>query len=90
MTLALIKSGNDFCTLVNLKGSNLFNGDGDIYKVWIGEPEDKRCELCRHPQGSNVKLDPKEIAWEGAYWIHFRHNKNHWQAVVKMVKWWKF
>jgi hypothetical protein len=47
VTLALIRSGNDFCTLLNLKEFNLVNRD--LYKVMIREPEGRRqWGICRH------------------------------------------
>jgi hypothetical protein len=36
--------------------------------------------------GNDMKLDPKTIMREGACWIHLSFDRNHWQAVVKMVE----
>jgi len=59
----------------------------DLYKVLIRKPKGKRqCGIGSCRWGSNRKLDLKEIPWEGSYLIHLPFNKDHRQAVVKMVK----
>jgi len=52
----------------------------------VTKPKGKRpCGIGRCRWESKNKLNLKEIAWEGAYLIHFLFN-GHGQAVVKMVK----
>jgi hypothetical protein len=32
-----------------------------------------------------LKLDLREIGWEGVVWIHLAHDKDQWQALVNMM-----
>jgi hypothetical protein len=32
-----------------------------------------------------LKMDCKEIDWEGVDWIHMTHDRDHWQALVNTV-----
>lgn len=33
----------------------------------------------------DIKIDPKEIIWQGVDWLHEDHNKYQWRAVVNAV-----
>jgi hypothetical protein len=33
----------------------------------------------------NIRMDVREIAWEGVDWMHLAHCKNQWRALVNMV-----
>jgi hypothetical protein len=37
----------------------------------------------RHRWEDNIRMDHREIGWEGVTWVHLA--KDQWQALVKMV-----
>jgi hypothetical protein len=52
----------------------------------VGNPEGKR------PLGRpirrwmvNIKLDLRELGWDGIYWIELRQNRDEWRAAVNTV-----
>jgi hypothetical protein len=56
------------------------------YKTSVGESEGKRPHgILRCRWEDNIKMDLREIGWEGVGWIHLAQDRDKWQAVVKMV-----
>jgi hypothetical protein len=56
------------------------------YKILVGEPEGKRpLRRPRHRWEGNIRMDLREIGWEGADWIHLAQDKDQWGAVVNMI-----
>jgi hypothetical protein len=58
----------------------------NTYKLLVGKPEGKR------PQGrprrrwvNNIKMDVREIGWDGGDWIELAQDRNRWSAVVNRV-----
>jgi hypothetical protein len=52
----------------------------------VGKPESKRpFGRHRHRWKGNVRLDLREIGWEGMDWIHLAQDRDQWRAVVNMV-----
>jgi hypothetical protein len=46
-------------------------------KILVGKPEGKR--LLGRPRRrweDNIKMNLKEIGWEGAYWIHLAQDRD--------------
>jgi len=46
--------------------------------------------LVRKPEGKrhkedNIKMDLREIGWEGMEWMHLAHNRDQWWALVNIV-----
>jgi hypothetical protein len=39
----------------------------------------------RHRCEDNIKIDLKEIRWEGIDWIHLAQDRNLWWALVNMT-----
>jgi len=39
----------------------------------------------RHEWEHNIRMDLREIRWEGVGWIHLAQNRDQWCAVVSMV-----
>jgi hypothetical protein len=39
----------------------------------------------RHRREYNIKIDLKEIVWEGLDWIAVAQDRNNWWAVVNLV-----
>jgi hypothetical protein len=33
----------------------------------------------------NIKMDLREIGWDGMDWIHLAQNRNQWRALVNTV-----
>jgi hypothetical protein len=52
----------------------------------VGKPEWKR-SLGRYRRRweNNIRLDPKEISWEGLDWNRLAQDRDQWQAVVNMI-----
>jgi hypothetical protein len=55
-------------------------------KVLVGEPEGKR-PLKRpwHRWEDGIKMDLREIGWEGVEWIHLAQDRDRFGAAVYMV-----
>jgi hypothetical protein len=54
--------------------------------ILIGKPEGKR-PLRRHRRRweYNVRMDLREIEWQGVDRIHLAQVRDQWRAVVKMI-----
>jgi hypothetical protein len=52
----------------------------------VGKPEGKR-RLGRTIHGlmDNIKMDLREIGWDGLDWIYLAQDRNQWRAFVKIV-----
>jgi hypothetical protein len=50
----------------------------------VGKPEGKR-PLGRPVRRweDNIRMDLREVCWEGVHWIGLGQNRDHWRAVVK-------
>jgi len=56
------------------------------YKVSVGIPEQKRpLGRTRHRWEDSIKMDLKEIRWEGKNWIELAQDRNKGQALANMV-----
>jgi hypothetical protein len=52
----------------------------------IGRPEWKRpLERPRRRWEDNIKMNVKEIGWEGVEWMHVAQDRDQWRAVVNTV-----
>jgi len=58
----------------------------NAYKNLVGEPEAKR-RLGRrsYRREDNIKIDLREIGWEGVEWIHLAQDKYQWLNVLNAV-----
>jgi hypothetical protein len=55
----------------------------ETYKVLVGKPEGKRpLERLRHRLVDRIRLDRREISWEGVEWVQ---DRGQWWTVVNMV-----
>jgi hypothetical protein len=52
----------------------------------VGKPEGKR-PLGRRTRRwvNDIKLDLREIGWDGGDWIELAQDRNQWKALVKTV-----
>jgi hypothetical protein len=46
---------------------------------------DKTTQKTRHGWEHNIRMDFREIGWEGVDWIHLAQDRDQWQAVVNMI-----
>jgi hypothetical protein len=57
------------------------------YRILVGKPEGKR-PLGRPRRRwwvDNIKMDLREIGWDGVDWIYMAQDRNQWRALVKTV-----
>jgi hypothetical protein len=53
----------------------------NAYKIWIGKSEGKRPlgrPRCRWED--SIRMDLREIGWEGVNWIHLAQDRDRWRA----------
>jgi hypothetical protein len=52
----------------------------------VGNPEGKRpLERPRLRGVDNIKMDLREIAWDGMDWIDLAQDRDQWRALVRAV-----
>jgi hypothetical protein len=65
-----------------LKGSEKRNA----YRILVGKPEGKRpLGRPRHRWMDHIKIDLREIGWDGMDWIDLAQDRDQWRALVNMV-----
>jgi hypothetical protein len=77
--MVIVKDGMDGACSTHGEVSN-------AYKILVGKPERKRSlgrSRCRWED--NIRVDLKEIAWEGVDWIHLAQDRDRWWALVNTV-----
>jgi hypothetical protein len=58
----------------------------NAYRILVGDPEGKRpLGRPRRRWVDNIKIDLREIGWDGGDWIDLAQNRDHWRALVKAV-----
>jgi hypothetical protein len=58
----------------------------NAHRILVGKPEGKRPlgrPRCRWVD--NVKMDRREIGWDGVDWIDIAQDRDQWRALVNMV-----
>jgi hypothetical protein len=46
-------------------------------RVLVGKPEAERPQMrSRHRWEDNIKIDHREVVWEGVDWIHLAHDRD--------------
>jgi hypothetical protein len=58
---------------------------GKLQTVLVEKSEGKRPRGRPGHRWEDIKLDLKEIEWEGAYCIHPTQDRNQWQVLVNTV-----
>jgi hypothetical protein len=63
------------------------NGENmNAYRILVGKPEGKRpLRGSRRRWVNNIKMDLKEIGWDGMDWIDLAQDRGQWKALVSMV-----
>jgi hypothetical protein len=58
----------------------------NAYKILVGKPEGKRpLGRPRRWYVNNIKMDLREIGWDGMDWIDLVEDRNQWRALVNTV-----
>jgi hypothetical protein len=58
----------------------------DVYRILMAKPETKRpLGRQRRRWVDNIKMDPRDIGWNGIGWIHLLQDRDQWRALVNMV-----
>jgi hypothetical protein len=56
------------------------------YRILVGKPEGNRpLRIPRRRWVENIKMDLREIGWDGMDWIHLAEDRDQWRALVNMV-----
>jgi hypothetical protein len=59
---------------------------GNAYRIFVGKPEGKRpLGRPRRTWMDNIKMDLREIGWDGVDWIDMAQDRDHWRALVNTV-----
>jgi hypothetical protein len=53
----------------------------NAYRILVGKPEGRP----RRRWVDNIKMDLREIGWDGMDWIDLAQDRDHWRAVVNTV-----
>jgi hypothetical protein len=55
----------------------------NAYRILVGKPEGKRpLGRPRRRWVDNIKMDLREIGWDGLDWIDMAQNRNQWRVLV--------
>jgi hypothetical protein len=59
---------------------------GNAYRIWVGKPEGKRpLGRPRRRWVDSIKMDLREIGWDGMNWIDLALDGNQWRAFVNTL-----
>jgi hypothetical protein len=58
----------------------------NAYRILVGNPEGKRpLGRPRRRCVDNIKMDLREIGWDGVEWTDIAQDRDQWRALVKTV-----
>jgi hypothetical protein len=58
----------------------------NAYRILVGKPEGKRpLGRIRHRWVNNIKMDLREIGWDGTDWIDLAQDVDQWRTLVNTV-----
>jgi hypothetical protein len=58
----------------------------NTYRIFVGKPEGKRSlGRPRHRGEGNIRMDVREIGWEGVDWMHLAQDRDHWRPLVNTI-----
>jgi hypothetical protein len=56
------------------------------YRILVGKPEGNRpLGRPRRRWVDNIKMDLREIGWDGVVWIDMAKDRDQWKALMNMV-----
>jgi hypothetical protein len=62
------------------------NGEKNANRILVGNPEGKRpLGRPRRRWMDNIKVDLREIEWDGGDWIDLAQDRDQWRALVNTV-----
>jgi hypothetical protein len=57
----------------------------NAYRILVAKPEVKRpLGRLRCRWEDNIRMDVREVRWEGVYWIHLAQERDQWRDPVNM------
>jgi hypothetical protein len=57
-----------------------------IKYIMVGKPDGKKpLESLRYRWEDNIRMDLREIGWDGMDWIDLALNRDQWRGLVKTV-----
>jgi hypothetical protein len=58
----------------------------NVYRLLVGNPEGRRpLERSRRRWVDNIKMDLREIEWDGVGWTDRTQDRDQWKALVNIV-----
>jgi hypothetical protein len=58
----------------------------NAHKILVGKPKGKRpLGRPRRRWVNNIKIDLRQIRWDGVGWIHLPQDREQWRALVNTV-----
>jgi hypothetical protein len=61
-------------------------GEKNAYRILVGKPERiEPLERPRHRSVDNIKMDLREIGWDGVDWMDMAEDRDQWRALVNTV-----
>jgi hypothetical protein len=58
----------------------------NAYRILVGKPEGmKRLQRPRRRWVGNIKIDLREIRWDGMDWINLAQDRDQWRALVSTL-----
>jgi hypothetical protein len=58
----------------------------NAYRILVGKPEGKRpLGIPRSRWVDNIKMDLREMVWDGVDWIDMAQDREQWRALVNTV-----
>jgi hypothetical protein len=58
----------------------------NAYRILVEKPEGKRpLGRQRRRWADNIKIDVREIGWDGVHWIDLAQDRDQWRALVNTV-----
>jgi hypothetical protein len=62
------------------------NGEkSNAYRILVGKPEGKSHWEDQDVDVGNIKMDLREIGWDGVDWIYLDQDRDQWRALVNTV-----
>jgi hypothetical protein len=59
---------------------------GNAYRILVRKPEGKRpLGRYRRRWECNIRIDLRDIGWEGVDWIHLAQERGQWRALANTV-----
>jgi hypothetical protein len=58
----------------------------NAYRILVGKPEGKRpLGRPRRRWVDNIKMDLREIGWDGVVWMDMAQDRDQWRALVNAI-----